>query len=82
MLSPDSFDQFLILASDWFWAPNTRFCKKSLLNKSFNEQQPSHLDPTQSNQLSSRTVTYYNQLSEISATAVRQILKPRTTLCM
>ena len=35
-------------------------------NESFNEQQPSHLDPTQSNQHSSGIITYHNQLSGIS----------------
>ncbi|CAB3998256.1 ATP-dependent DNA helicase PIF1 [Paramuricea clavata] len=35
-------------------------------NESFNEQQPSHLDPTQSNQHSSGIITYHNQPSEIS----------------
>ena len=31
------------------------------LNETFNDQQPSHLDPTPSNQPSSVTVTYHNQ---------------------
>ncbi len=45
------------------------------LNESFNEQQPSHLDPTQSNQHSSGTVTYYNQPSEISDDELRQSIR-------
>ena len=35
-------------------------------NKSFIEQQPSDLDPTQSNELSTCTITYHNQPCEIS----------------
>ena len=35
-------------------------------NESFTEQQPSDLDPTQSNEPSTSTITYHNQPSEIS----------------
>ena len=45
------------------------------LNESFNEQQPSHLDPTHSNKHSSRTITYHNQPSEISDDEQRQSVR-------
>ena len=35
-------------------------------NESFNEQQPSDLDPTQQNEPSTGTIAYHNQPSEIS----------------
>jgi hypothetical protein len=44
-------------------------------NESFNEQQPSHLDPTQSNQHSSGIITYHNQPSEISDDELRQSVR-------
>ncbi|CAB4039510.1 ATP-dependent DNA helicase PIF1 [Paramuricea clavata] len=45
------------------------------VNESFNQQQPSHLDSTQSNQQSSGTVTYHNQPSEISDDELRQSVR-------
>ena len=44
-------------------------------NESFNEQQPSHLDPTQSNHHSSGIITYHNQPSEISDDELRQSVR-------
>ncbi len=43
--------------------------------KSFNEQQPGDLDPTQSNEPSTGTITYHNQPSEISDDELRQSVR-------
>jgi hypothetical protein len=43
--------------------------------ESFNKQQPSDLDPTQSNQHSSGTITYHNQTSEISDDELRRSVR-------
>ena len=43
--------------------------------ESFNKQQPSDLDPTQSNQHSSGTITYHNQPSEISDDELRRSVR-------
>ena len=45
------------------------------LNESFNEQHPSHLNPTQSNLHSSGTTTYHNQPSEISDYELQQSVR-------
>ena len=44
-------------------------------NESFHEQQPSDLDPTQSNEPSTGTITYYNQPSEISDDELRKSVR-------
>ena len=54
-------------------------------NESFNEQQPSDLDPTQSNEPSTSIITYHNQPSEISDDELRKvskIIEPKTTMCI
>ena len=43
--------------------------------ESFNEQQPGDLDPTQSNQPSTGTITYHNQPSEISDDELRRSVR-------
>ena len=44
-------------------------------NESFNNQEPSHLDPTQSSQSSSGIISYHNQPSEITDDELRESVR-------